>query len=175
MDRVERDAGFRTPVEELEHLQNELAGIRSLLREATVKLGQIERHVRRAFPDYKPAKTVTSGKSQARSPEENKPSLVHETALELFDTLRHIAENEGSSAIERRLSELSMANIRYLSQELGLPSGSKLSRTKLNNGIVGRLNESILLSRNINVTQSRSEQEMQPVAFDPGNETNKNV
>lgn len=174
MDRIDEDSHFRTPGEELEHLENELAGIRALLREATVKLSQIERHVRRAFPDAKPAKKAPAVKSRARGSEENKPTLVHETALELFETLRHIAENQGSGAVEKRLSALSFPDMRFLSQELGLPSGNKLSRAKLNTGIVGRLNESILLSRNINVTPSRSGQESQTNSFDSGNETGKN-
>jgi hypothetical protein len=174
LDRVDRNSGFRTPVEELEHLENELAGIRSLLREATAKLAQIERHVRRAFPDAKPARTPPQCKPQTGGPDEDKPSLVHETALELFEALRHTAENEGSNAVEKRLSELSVADVRFLSQELGLPSGSKLSRARLNSGITGRLNESILLSRNINVTPSRSGQKPQFDSFDSGNETGKN-
>ncbi len=121
MDRVDKDSGFRTPVEELEHLQDEMAGIRSLLREATNKLAQIERHVRRAFPDAKPGKTISLSKPQAGGPEGSKPSLVHETALQLFEVLRDAASNEGSRAVEERLSKLSIADIRFLSQELGLP------------------------------------------------------
>jgi hypothetical protein len=164
LDRIDKPVDFHTPVEELELLQSELAGIRSLLSEITAKLTQIERHVRRAFPDAKPARTGTA-KPRIDNADKDKPSLVHDTALELFETLRQVAVNEGSGAIEKRLSELNMADVRFLSQELGLPSGSKLSRTKLNAGIVGRLNESILLSRNVNVTQSRSEQETE--AYDP--------
>jgi len=174
LDRIDKDSDFRTPVEELEHLENELAGIRSLLRDATAKLSQIERHVRRAFPDAKPVRVATADKPRAHGSEENKPTLVHETALELFETLRHIAENQSGSAVEKRLSELSVVDIRFLSQELGLPSGSKLSRTKLNTGIVGRLNESILLSKNRNVTQSRSEQKTELDSFGQNNETDKN-
>ena len=168
MDSLDKDSGFRTPAEELEHLQNELAGIRSLLREATVKLAQIERHVRRAFHDAKPTKTAPAGKPQVCNAGEDKPSLVHETALELFETLRRVAESEGGDAVEKRLSELTMADVRFLSQELGLPSGTKLSRAKLNSGISGRLNESILLSRNINVTPSRAEQWAGPSSIDSG-------
>jgi len=172
LDSLDKDSGFRTPVEELKHLENELAGIRSLLREATTKLAQIERHVWRAFPTAKSTKGAIPGKSQARR-QEDKPSLVHETALELFETLRRIAQSEGGSAVEKSLSELSMADLRFLSQELGLPSGSKLSRAKLNSGISGRLNESILLARNVNITLSRSEQGAESNSIDSNKKEGK--
>lgn len=154
LDKINSNSDFRTQIEELVHLQEEISGIRSLIREATSKLNQIERHLKRAFPEYKPVKTNFVNK---RVLGEEKTTLVRESALKLFDSLRQVAQDEGGNAIEKRLSALSMADIRYLSQELGLPSGSKLSRTKLNSGIVGRLNESIMLSRNINISHARAE------------------
>ncbi len=169
LDKIDNNSSFRTPVEELVHLQEEISGIRSLIREAIAKLNQIERHVKRAFPEYKPAKTIPTSKSDAKVQDE-KPTLTRASALELFDTLRQVAQNEGGSAIEKRLSALSLADIRYFSQELGLPSGSKLSRTKLNSGIVGRLNESIMLSRNINISHSRTGSEEQHEKVDSDTE-----
>lgn len=162
MDKIKNDSDFRTPDEELVLLQEEISGIRSLIREATIKLGQIERHVKRAFPKYKPIKVSSTKKINSTIMDGNKSSLTRETALKYFDTLRHIAQNEGDNSIEKRLSILSMADMRYLSQELGLPSGSKLSRSKLKSGILGRLNESILLSRNVNITKSRAGNKTDP-------------
>lgn len=161
MDEIVKNQDFRTPVEELAELQRDLTEIRTLLREVTAKISQIERHVWRAFPTAKPAKTAMAKKAKTNKDQAGGQTLAHDTALKFFDTLRHTAEKEGNDAMEKRLSELSMADVRFLSQELGLPSGSKLSRKKLYAGITGRLNESMLLSKNINVTPSRSEQETQ--------------
>jgi hypothetical protein len=52
---------------------------------------------------------------------------------------------------------MSQPNLKLLAHELGLSFASKPSRKALATAIIGRINESVMLSRNTNVTAPRSE------------------
>jgi len=167
---MNNNSDFRSPLEEFEHLNSELTEIKAILRDIAVRLNQIERHARRAFPGVKLPKKSTTSSQRTRIAENSEPTLTRDEALMLFETLRELAQKEGGAAIEKRLMDLSMADLRFLAQGLGVSMGSKPSRKKLNAGITGRVNESILLSKNVNVTEPRSAQEAAIVSAKPSDE-----
>jgi hypothetical protein len=139
------DNVFRTREEELARLNSELAEIRGLLRDATSRLGQIERHVKRAFgvkesPKQPPPKSKEAGGEQ--------PSISPEEALEQFRELTDLSREKGSTAVEERLGGMSIADLKLMAHELGVSFSSKPSRKKLHAGIRGRISESVMLSPN---------------------------
>lgn len=135
---------FRSREEELARLNSELAEIRGILRDATTRLGQIERHVKRAFGVQESAKSAPRPKPKDSSTEE--PSISPEEALEIFRQLTDISRAQGSAAVEQRLEEMSIPDLKLMAHELGVSFSSKPSRKNLHTGIRGRISESVMLS-----------------------------
>lgn len=146
---------FRTPPEELRHLLDRITELKITLRDIAGCVSQIERHVKRAF---RVPKSPMPGASSARPPRTPlpPPTLSPSQALSVFDELAPLLENHGREAVERRLSSLGLSDLKLIAQELGAPLPSKPSRKALGAAILGRVNESRLLSRNRNVTSRRS-------------------
>jgi len=137
------DNVFRTREEELARLNSELAEIRGLLRDATTRLGQIERHVKRAFgiketPKQPPARPKEAGGEQ--------PSISPGEALEQFRELTDLSREKGSTAVEDRLGQMSIPDLKLMAHELGVSFSSRPSRKNLHAGIRGRISESVMLS-----------------------------
>jgi hypothetical protein len=147
--------GFRTPPEELRHLLDELAAVRATLRDIGGRLAQIERHVKRAFnvPPRPTSSASSRGSVRAALPP---PTLSPAQALSVFDELAPLLEDRGREAVEERLSTLGLSDLKLIAQELGAPLPRKPSRRALGVAILGRVNESRLLSRNRNVTAPHS-------------------
>jgi hypothetical protein len=154
---MKNDTGFRSPLEELEYLNSQVAEIKVLLRDVVARLNQVERHARRAFPNVQLPKPSAATGQRRQTTEGTEPTLTRDTAASLFETLRNLMQEEPAGAVEKELAGLGMADLRFLAQELGVSLGSKPTRKKLNSGIMGRINESILLSKNVNVSKPRSE------------------
>lgn len=53
---------------------------------------------------------------------------------------------------------MAVADLKLMAHELGLSFDSKPSRKALASAIIGRIDESVMLSRNTNLTPSRAEQ-----------------
>jgi hypothetical protein len=149
------DSFFRTPEEELARLNRELAEIKEVMRDVSDRLSQIERHVKRAFGVKESAK-VAPGKP--KEPESAKPSISPEGALDLFRGLTDLSRDQGSAAVKDRLAAMSIADLKLMAHELGVSFPSKPTRKSLHAGIRGRISESVMLSRNRNVTAPLSEQ-----------------
>lgn len=147
---------FRTPPEELRHLLDQITELKITLRDIAGRVSQIERHVKRAF---RVPKSPKPGAASARPPRPAlpPPTLSPSQALSVFDELALLLENHGREAVEGRLSSLGLSDLKLIVQELGVPLPSKPSRKALGAAILGRVNESRLLSRNRNVTAPRSE------------------
>lgn len=150
---------FRTPAEELHHLIEQIGEMRTVLREMTSRLGQIERHAKRAFQPPKAAAASPRPRGEVRAPRapQPPPTLSSAAALELFDQLPGLLDSGGRKAVEGKLGSLELPDLKLLAQELGAPLPKKPSRKGLYSVIMGRVNESLLLSRNRNVTQPRSQ------------------
>jgi len=151
------DSPFRTQSEELQRLEQQIAQAREALREIAARLGQIERHVKRAFGAQKTRAAGPSARAR-RAPAEPDaaPTLTQADALKLFDELPAMWARDGRPAVEQRLSQLTLPDLKLLAQELGAPLPRKPSRKSLVSAVVGRVNESVLLSTNRNVTQPLS-------------------
>lgn len=149
---------FRDPMQELERLREDLNQMRGLLKDIAQRMTQIERHVKRAFI---PASKRESGDSaiprqkRSRTPEEP-PTIDAQQALALFDELKPILASDGSQTVISRLEQMSTPNLKLIARELGLTFKSKPSKKVLSHKILGRMNESAMLSKNVNVTQPRS-------------------
>jgi len=134
---------FRTREEELAKLNSELAEIRGLLRDAATRLGQIERHVKRAFGIRESPKQPAPRPKEAGS---EQPSISPEEALDEFRELTDLSREKGSPAVEERLGQMSIPDLKLMAHELGVSFSSKPSRKNLHTGIRGRISESVMLS-----------------------------
>jgi hypothetical protein len=138
------DNVFRSREEELARLNTELAELRTILREANGRLGQIERHVKRAFGVQEGPKSAPSPKPKNTAMED--PSISSEEALDLFRELTDLSREQGSTAVEERLGRMSVPDLKLMCHELGVSFSSKPSRKNLHAGIRGRISESVMLS-----------------------------
>ena len=157
------DNVFRTREEELARLNSELTEIRVLLRDATTRLGQIERHVKRAFGIKESPKPPPTRPKEA-GPEQ--PSISPEEALEQFRGLTDLSREKGSSAVEDRLGQMNIPDLKLMAHELGVSFSSKPSRKNLHAGIRGRISESVMLSPNRTGPAPSADREPAPKAED---------
>ena len=153
------DKVFKSKEEELRQLTQELAEIKSAMKEISAAVGRIERHVKRSFEI--PTKTEgikpASPAIRERKSPQKEPSITPEQALAIFDELSESWDRENPDAVEARLGNLSIPDLKIMAHELGVTFPTTPSRKALYSGIMGRLNERVMLSKNINVTPSQSE------------------
>src|SRR2546421_4166915 len=149
---------FRDPIQELERLREDLNQMKGLLKDIAQRMTQIERHVKRAFVPA--SKQESGGNSVPRQKRSSKPAepptIDAQQALVLFDELKSILTSDGSQTVINRLEQMSIPNLKLMARELGLTFKSKPSKKVLSHKILGRMNESVMLSKNVNVTQPRS-------------------
>jgi len=148
---------FRTPPQELEALRKEITEVKAVLRELAARLGQIERHAKRAFgvPAAK-TKGALAQSALQRTPAEDKPTIEASEVMPLFDELTQVWRAHGADRVSSRLEGMPIPDLKLVARELGVTFSSKPSRKLLVSGILGRVNESVMLSRNTNVTKPRS-------------------
>lgn len=144
---------FRTVAEEVERLTQEIAQVREIMRDVLNRLSQIERHAKRAVGE--------SGKPQGARPSKAstyKASLKSADAIKVFDDLVSLWRAKGGEPVATRLNSFALQDLQILASEIGLPSGKKAPKKRLISSIVGRINESLMLAANRNVTLPRAEQ-----------------
>ena len=136
---------FRTPEDEVKALAEELRQLKELLRDISRKVVQIEGRAKRAFPlafPKQPDREKPLGPRLTDSPTISPPE-----ALKLYDDLVGMAKEQQKEEVQRRLENMALPNLFLLSRELGISLGkSKPSRRTLMSGVLGRINESIMLS-----------------------------
>lgn len=148
---------FRSPTEELMALTKEISEMKGVLREMSARLAQMERHSKRAFG----VKTEREAVPPPRSKPQTEPgTLSPERALSVFDELVAVSKGDRPAEVAAQLQAMSIPDLRVLATEIGLASGSDPSRRRLVDGIVRRIRESVMLSRNTNVTRPRSTPEL---------------
>lgn len=141
---------FRTPEEELAHLGRQLAEIREALRDISARVSLIERHVKRAFGVSRlPGTSAPSASRSAKQPGDT-PSFPPEQARPIFEELIQTWCESSPDDARARLDAMSAPDLKLLAHELGLSFPKKPSRKALVSALIGRINESILLSRNAN-------------------------
>jgi hypothetical protein len=147
---------FRNKEEELQRLTQEIADLKSTMKDMAASLSRIERHVKRSFgisPKAKPSvKNKPTRNSMVHKKEE--PTITSEKALKLFDEFSENWDTKNPSLIKDKLQEMTLPNLKLMAHELGVTFKSKPSKKTLCEGIMGRLNERAMLSRNVNVTSS---------------------
>ena len=149
---------LRNRDEELAHLGRQMADIREALREIAGRVNQIERHVKRSFGVSRlPGQATKKGPKRSADGASEQPAMSAEEAMTAFDGLVRTWKEQSPEQVETRLQEMETADLKIMVRELGLSFASKPSRKVLTAGIVGRINESIMLSRNTNLTLPRSE------------------
>jgi len=144
---------FNTPAEEVSRLAKELGETKEAVRELTAKLAHIETRLKRVFPE-----------AFAKLPRERKKSkadgvgelltLTADTAMALYEQLVEDARNDRFEEVRQKLSSLSVADLSFLRRELGASLGKrKPSQRVLTEVIIGRIRESVMLSKHTNRQQ----------------------
>ncbi|MFZ9674251.1 MAG: hypothetical protein ACO3A1_08190 [Flavobacteriaceae bacterium] len=151
---------FRNKEEELQRLTQEIADIKSALKDISMAVGRIERHVKRSFgvPEKPKNPSVSSNSKKETTTPKDLPAITPEEALSLFDEFSLIFRDKGSIEVEKKLKSMNVLELKLMAHELGVTFSSKPSIKALCSGIIGRLNERAMLSRNVNVTPSQKEQ-----------------
>jgi hypothetical protein len=151
------DNDFRNKHQELEHLFQELKQTKDLMRDISVKMSQIERHVKRAFiPLETPKRNRRNSDAPKRERRYEQPTINEIQALAIFDDLKSLLNADRGDEVSERLEKMAAPDLRVVAHEVGLTFASKPSKRLLVSRIRSRVNESILLSTNVNVTEPRS-------------------
>ena len=150
---------FRDKEEELQRLTQEIADLKSTMKDMASSLTRIERHVKRSFGIPPKSQSSVVSKPRQRNAESTKEeaTITPEDALRIFAELSEDWGNQKHGLIEGRLQEMIVPNLKVIAHELGLTFKGKPSKKVLCEGIISRLNERAMLSRNINVTSPISD------------------
>ncbi len=148
---------FRSRDEELEYLGRQLGDVKDALREILGRVNQIERHVKRAFGVSSLPGQATARRAGPPRGDSETPTISPEQVRPIFDDLTRMWKEESPERVEAKLQDMGMPDLKLMAHELGLSFASKPSRKILVSGIIGRVNESLMLSRNTNLTQPRSQ------------------
>jgi hypothetical protein len=134
--------------EETVHLVDEIGELKEILREVSRKLTRIETKVKRAGTVVA-SKTSEFQNSQAAAV--NKPDDKSvENILQVYEELRLKAKNGKEQEVREKLLAMSATDLNLMCCELGMPPSSKApSRRKMFELIIGRIKQSLMLSRHI--------------------------
>ena len=151
---------FRSKEEELQRLTQEIEEIKTSIREISAAVVRIEKHVRRSFgvPRKPSARTTSPAEKKEKKHTKDEPTITPNQALSLFDELSVSSDGISNPEVERRLEKMTVPNLLLVAKELGVTFATKPSKRSLCSGIVGRLKERAMLSKNINASLSQKEQ-----------------
>ncbi len=139
---MSRDTEFKR--EDVEALAGELRDLREVMREVSGKLGRIEKRLRLFFPQSFPDERRKEPEGDIR---EMSPTITPQRALEMYTELLEIARTGREEQVQSRIAGMALPDLAVLVRELGAPLGKKPTRTALTKSLMGRLRESIMLSR----------------------------
>jgi hypothetical protein len=140
---------FNTVGEEVKRLVEEFRKTKEALREVSKRLSQIEVRMQRSFPSLMPKKAESRREKGGLASAE--PTLTPEEAMRVYDDLVELARRNNHQSVRDRLAGLGLADLNLLRQELGASLGKKKpSRKALEESVIGRIRESVLLSRHSN-------------------------
>jgi hypothetical protein len=141
---VSGDTEFRSPEQEVLKLLDECAELRRTLKGISAQIGRMETRVKRAFPIV----AELARDRTAKGAQSSAASISAEQALAEFDRIVILAGKGGGEEAERALQERSAAELLIIAKELGVSfPKSKPSVRSIREGIIGKVRESILLTR----------------------------
>jgi hypothetical protein len=139
--------------EDVEALAGELRDLKEVMREVSGKLGRIEKRLRLFFPASFPNQP-----RKERSPDlrDTPPTITTQQALQIYNELLDMARTGREQQVEARVAGIGLPDLALLVRELGAQVGKKPSRTGLTKSLMGRLKESVMLSRHTSRPSSQS-------------------
>ena len=157
------NAPFRNEKEELEHLVQEIEAVKNTIREIGVTVSRIERHVKRAFdvPKLSKERDLRKKCHEPTKVQTETPTMSANEVLMVFDELSILFGEGQGPTVEDRLEKMTIPDLQLLANQLGVTFRSRPSKKRLYSGIIRRLNERRMLSKNTNITRPQSRGEGQ--------------
>lgn len=135
--------------EETVQLVDEIGELKEILREVSRKLTRIETKVKRGVISGA-SKTSDFQNSPATADVRRPADLSAENILQVYEELRLKAKNGKEQEVREKLLAMSATDLNLMCCELGMPPSSKNpSRRKMFELIIGRIKQSLMLSRHI--------------------------
>lgn len=127
-------------------LVEQIGELKEILRDVSRKLTRLETQVKRGV--------LSAGSKTSDIPtsaDVNKPAnLSSANVLEVYEELRLQAKNGNEEEVRKKLLAMSATDLNLMCCELGMPPSSKNpSRKKMFELIIGRIKQSLRLSRHI--------------------------
>ncbi|OCR02464.1 hypothetical protein BCD67_00815 [Oscillatoriales cyanobacterium USR001] len=134
--------------EEIVQLTDEIAELKGIMREISKKLTRIESKVKRRL--ISTSKISGLKTDPLAFSEEKTENLSPEQVLEVYEQLRLKAKEGNEEEVKEKLADLNLNDLTLLCSELGASVGGKSpSRKKMIDAIIGRIKQSLMLSRHI--------------------------
>ena len=127
---------------------DEIGELKAILREVSKKLTRIEAQVKRGglSAGYKTSELPAIAVADVEKP----ANLSTHNVLEVYEELRLQAKKGHELEVRQKLSAMSATDLNLMCCELGMPPSSKNpSRKKMFELIIGRIKQSLMLSRHI--------------------------
>ncbi len=126
-------------------LVEEIGELKEILRDVARKLTRLETQVKRGGLSASKTSDISTGADV------NKPAnLSARNVLEVYEELRLQAKNGNEEEVRQKLLAMSATDLNLMCCELGMPPSSKNpSRKKMFELIIGRIKQSLRLSRHI--------------------------
>ena len=141
---------FNTPEQEATLLAGEIREIKEILRDLSRKLTRIEGRAKRAFPSAFP-KAQLRAKGSMATKGMAPPTMTVEQVIRVFDAAVQQAKGGNLQAAREQLEALAVPDLNLLRIELGASIGKrKPSRPAIMEAILGRVNESVMLTKHTN-------------------------
>ncbi len=141
---------FNTPQEEAARLADELRQVKAVMKEMSRKLTQIETRAKRAFPAAFP-KATSRKRGGARTAAVGPPTMTRDQVMAIYDEAVRIAKGGDPGAAREHIEAVGLGDLNLLRTELGASLGRKKpSKPVLLEAVLGRLNESVMLTKHTN-------------------------
>lgn len=144
---------FNTPEQEAKLLAGEIHEVKEVLRELSRKLSRIESRAKRAFPTAFP-KSQPRVKGTASRMTSATTTMTVEQLIRVYDEVVDQAKGGNTEEARKRLESIEVSDLNLLRTELGASIGKKKpSKPVLMEAILGRVNESVMLTKHTNRSQ----------------------
>ena len=135
---------FRNKDEEVLKLLDDCQELKQALKTISSQLGRIEARVKHAFPSV----AATIKERTLKRSHTNAPTLRRDQALAEFDKIVSLAATGAEADAEKLVATKAFPDLQLIASELGVTfPQSKPSFKKLQLAILGKVKESLLLSR----------------------------
>jgi hypothetical protein len=130
---------------------DEIGELKAILREVSKKLTRIEAQVKRGGLSPGSKTSELPAVAVAAAADVEKPAnLSADNVLEVYEELRLQAKKGHELEVRQKLAAMSATDLNLMCCELGMPPSSKNpSRKKMFELIIGRIKQSLMLSRHI--------------------------